>query len=80
MSAPKIPDDGTRPATTYYQIQKQRDATPESGEATSDDIASLPPLPQSSPWSGDQLPEPTIDRTEDGDFVGIPIDQLNRGD
>jgi hypothetical protein len=81
MQPPKPPtDDGSREPVTYFELQRRRDATPEPGEAAGDDIASLPPLPASSPWSGDQLPEPTIDRTEDGDTVGVAIDQLNRGD
>jgi hypothetical protein len=74
MSAPKT-RAGDREPVTYFELQRRRDNTPEPGEATSDDIASLPPLPSTSPWSGNQLPEPTIDRTEDGDFVGFPIDQ-----
>jgi hypothetical protein len=79
MSAPKT-RPGDREPVTYFELQRRRDATPEPGEAAGDDISKLPPLPASSPWSGNQLPEPTIDRTEDGDFVGVPIDQLNRGD
>jgi hypothetical protein len=54
---------------TYFQLEQRRRQL-EPGEAISDD---LPPLPASSPWSGDQLPEPTVDRTEDGDYF-IPTE------
>ena len=41
--------------------------------------AEIPPLPPSSPWASDPVPdEPLIDRSDDGDEMGVEIDQLNR--
>ena len=33
------------------------------------DSSELPAMPAGSFWSGDQPPEPTINREEDGDFI-----------
>jgi hypothetical protein len=54
-------------ATTYFQVQRNRDGLPEPGEEKpGGDVAQLPPQPASSPWSGDPTgDEPLIDRTED---------------
>jgi hypothetical protein len=52
-------------ATTYFQLQRNRDGLPEPGEEKlGGDVAQLPPLPANSPWSAqnvtpDELP---IDR------------------
>jgi hypothetical protein len=52
--------------TTYFQLQRNRDGLPEPGE--SEPAPVMPPLPPTSPWSHDPVPdEPTIDRREDGD-------------
>jgi hypothetical protein len=73
--SPKTHDDGAE-ATTYFQIQKNRAVNP-GEEKVSSDISTLPPQPASSPWSEDPVPaEPTINREEDGDVMGTPIDNL----
>jgi hypothetical protein len=66
-----VPDE----PTTYFEIERRKSAAPEIG---GDKIGGdLPPMPASSPWAGDPVPdEPTIDRREDGDIMGTPIDQL----
>jgi hypothetical protein len=59
---------------SYYQLQRNRDGLPEAGEEKPGDVPALPP---NSPWHHDPVPnEPTIDRTDDGDVMGVPIDQL----
>jgi hypothetical protein len=53
-------------ATTYFQLQRNRDGLPEPGESKPAPI--MPPLPPSSPWAAsiDEIcgPEPAIN-TED---------------
>jgi hypothetical protein len=53
-------------ATTYFQLQRNRDGLPEPGESKPAPV--MPPLPPSSPWAAsiDEVvgPEPTIN-TED---------------
>jgi hypothetical protein len=75
MSAPARPGD--REPVTYFELQRRRDNTPEPGEATGDDIAKLPPLPASSPWSSANVipDEPLVDRTQDSDVLGYAVDQ-----
>jgi hypothetical protein len=68
----KRPDDDDKPASTYFDLQRRASANP--GEPPIG--TAIPPLPPSSPWASDPVgPEPLIDRTEDADTVGIPIDQ-----
>jgi hypothetical protein len=75
--APKI-RPGDREPTSYFQMERARR---QLDEPAGNEPGDIPPLPASSPWHHDPVPaEPTVDRTEDGDTVGIPIDQLNRGD
>jgi hypothetical protein len=60
-------------ATTYHQLQRNRDSVSEAGEAKPSDIPKLPP---ESPWAAENQPEPTIDRSiEDGPFINIHGDQ-----
>jgi hypothetical protein len=57
-------------ATTYFELQRNRDGLPEIGEEKPAPV--MPPLPPESPWAAEQLPEPTIDRSrEDGSTVNI---------
>jgi hypothetical protein len=76
MSKPRSDD---RPeATTYFELQRNRDGIPEPGEEKPAPV--MPPLPASSPWAADPVPpEPLIDRREDGDVTGFPIDQHDGG-
>ena len=69
---PRKPDDSREPEpVSYFQLEQRRRAGP-GEEKPCFDIAELGPLPKSSPWSGDQLPEPTIDRSrEDGDTTDM---------
>jgi hypothetical protein len=66
MSKPRSDD---RPeATTYFEIQRNRDGLPEPGESKPTPV--MPALPPTSPWHHDPVPsEPTIDRREDSDFI-----------
>jgi len=64
MSKPHSDDQ----PTTYFQLQRNRDSLPEPGESKPAPV--MPPLPPTSPWSRDPVPdEPTIDRREDGDTL-----------
>ena len=55
-------------ATTYFQLQRNRDGLPDPGESKPAPV--MPPLPPTSPWHHDPVPpEPTIDRREDADFI-----------
>jgi hypothetical protein len=75
MSKPHS-DDGPE-ATTYFQLQRNRDGLPEPGESKPAPV--MPPLPPSSPFASDPCgDEPPVDRSDDGDQMGIEIDQLNR--
>ena len=58
-------------ATTYFQLQRNRDGLPEPGESKPAPV--MPPLPPSSPFASDPVgPEPLIDRSiEDGPFINI---------
>jgi hypothetical protein len=69
MSKPHSDDEPE--ATTYFQVQRNRDGLPEPGESKPAPV--MPPLPPTSPWHHDPVPaEPTIDRSqEDGDFINI---------
>jgi hypothetical protein len=61
-------------ATTYHQLQRNRDAVGEVGdEKPGGDISSLPPLPKSSPWGVGPAPgdEPPVDRREDSDTTDM---------
>jgi hypothetical protein len=68
---PKPHSDDRPEATTYFEIQRNRDGLPEPGESKPAPV--MPPLPPTSPWHHDPVPaEPTIDRSqEDGDFINI---------
>jgi hypothetical protein len=60
---PRKPDDGSREATTYFQLERARRQLDEPSENEPGDI---PPLPASSPWHHDPCgDEPLIDRSED---------------
>jgi hypothetical protein len=63
----------------YFTWERQRRrALDEPGKDTvSDDLSKLPPLPSSSPWGAGPGPgdEPLVDRREDADTTGVPIDQ-----
>jgi hypothetical protein len=75
-SPPLHPSHAEREPVTYFELQRrQLSSDPADSGGTS---ADLPPLPPSSPWAGPDPvgPEPTIDRSEDGDVMGTPIDQL----
>jgi hypothetical protein len=63
-------------ATTYFQLQRNRDGLPEPGEEKpSGDVSSLPPQPSTSPWAADPVPaEEPIDRREDGDVFIQPTE------
>ena len=70
------PHSGNEPeVTTYFQLQRNRDGLPEQGESKTAPV--MPSLPASSPWSAENVipDEPTIDRSEDGDFINIHGDQ-----
>jgi hypothetical protein len=71
MSNPHSNDEPE--ATTYFQLQRNRDGIPEPGE---EKVApAMPALPASSPWHHDPVPdEPTIDRREDGDTTDMTED------
>jgi hypothetical protein len=68
---------GDREPTTYFELQRKGlSSDPDSLRGIS---AEIPPLPPSSPWASDPVPdEPLIDRSDDGDEMGVEIDQLNR--
>jgi hypothetical protein len=67
MSKPHSDDEPQ--VTTYFQVQRNRDALAEIGEAKPGDVPKLPP---ESPWASENAPEPTIDRSiEDGPFINI---------
>jgi hypothetical protein len=74
MSPGKPTDD--EPPRTVFEFERRRRKL-EPGEQASDDISQLPPLPASSPWGAGPGPgdEPLIDRREDADTTGVPIDQ-----
>jgi hypothetical protein len=75
------PDIGNddKPASTYFEWQRRSINNPEK-KGEGGDVSSLPAMPASSPWAADPVPpEPLIDRSaEDGDVMGVAIDQLNR--
>jgi hypothetical protein len=62
---------GDREPVTLFELERRKSAGP--GEDTPAlPGAAFPPLPSSSPWARDPVPdEPTIDRTEDGDTINI---------
>jgi hypothetical protein len=65
------PHDDPEPST-YFEIEQNRLVNP--GEEKT--APTMPPLPPTSPWSADPVPpEPPIDRSEDGDTMGVAIDQ-----
>jgi hypothetical protein len=74
---PRKPDDSREPEpVSYHQLEQRRRAGP-GEDKPNFDFSELPPQP-SGPWSGsDPGPgiEPSVDRTEDGTSVGVPIDQ-----
>jgi hypothetical protein len=75
-SPPRHPSrPGDREPTTYFELQRRSlSSDPDIAPRTD---AKLPPLPSSSPWASEVVgPEPPIDRSEDGDVMGTPIDQL----
>jgi len=69
---PKPHSDDRPEATTYFELQSNRDGLPEPGESKPAPV--MPPLPASSPWSAENMipDEPTIDRSsEDGLTINI---------
>jgi hypothetical protein len=71
--SPLHPSHAEREPVTYFELQRRSNADP--GETPTGNA--IPSLPPSSPWHSDPVPpEPTIDRSEDGDVMGTPIDQL----
>jgi hypothetical protein len=77
MSRPKTHDPADDQPTSYFEWQRRADEHPElGGESVIN--TKLPALPASSPWGSGPGPgdEPTINREEDGDVMGTPIDQL----
>jgi hypothetical protein len=65
---------GDREPVTYFELARRSKVDPGDTPAPGDTI---PPQPSSSPWASDPVgPEPLIDRTEDADVMGVPIDQL----
>jgi hypothetical protein len=61
-------DSGDNEPISYFQLEQRRRAGP-GEEKASFDSSELPAMPAGSFWSGDQPPEPTINREEDGDFI-----------
>jgi hypothetical protein len=75
MSQPHSNDE--LEVTTYFQLQRNRDGLPEPGEEKPAPV--MPPLPPSSPWHHDPVPdEPTIDRTEDAATGGPNILEVDQ--
>jgi hypothetical protein len=70
---PRKPHDDSPEPSTYFEVQRNRDSVSEAGEARPGDVPRLPP---ESPWAAENQPEPLIDRSDDGDAMGTPIDQL----
>jgi hypothetical protein len=63
---------GDREAVTYFELEQRRRSLSDDPVPPSGISADIPPLPASSPWASDPVPdEPTIDRTEDGDTINI---------
>jgi hypothetical protein len=76
--SPKSPaTQGNEPSTYFQWEQQRRRKLDEQPGTVSDDLSHLPPLPASSPWGAGPGPgdEPLVDRREDGDTTGVPIDQ-----
>jgi hypothetical protein len=72
LAMPKPHSDDRPEATTYFELQSNRDGLPEPGESKPAPV--MPPLPASSPWSAENMipDEPTIDRSsEDGLTINI---------
>jgi hypothetical protein len=78
MSAPKT-RPGDREPISYFEMERRRRQLDEPGENEPGDVPALPP---SSPWSSANVipDEPLIDRREDGDTTGFPIDQHDGGE
>ena len=73
MSKPHSDDEPE--ATTYFQVQRNRDGLPEPGESKPE--PAMPALPPTSPWHHDPCgDEPLVDRSEDSDVMGVAIDHL----
>jgi hypothetical protein len=68
------PEPEPKPYSTYFEYERQRILGPGEDKIGSD----IPPLPPESPWAAENQPEPTIDRSDDGDTMGVEIDLLNR--
>jgi hypothetical protein len=69
MSKPHSEDEPAE-ATTYFQLQRNRDGLPEPGESKPAPV--MPPLPPTSPWHRDPVPaEPLVDRREDSDTTDM---------
>ena len=65
-----IPDDDPLEPVTYFQLEQRRGGETKLGGQA------MPPLPKTH-WSNDPVPdEPLINREDDGDQMGTPIDQL----
>jgi len=67
---PPLEDDDPCSPTSYFTLEERRRSSDLKlgGEP-------LPPLPKTH-WSNDPVPdEPTVNREDDGDTFGTPIDQ-----
>ena len=78
MSTPTKTRPGDREPTSYFQLERRRRQLDEPVES---EAGNFPALPPSSPWSAENVipDEPLIDRREDGDVTGFPIDQHDGG-
>jgi hypothetical protein len=69
--------DNREPISLFELERRQRHLEPGAGTISDD----FPKLPASSPWHSDPVgKEPAVDRREDGDTTGVPIDQHDGGE
>ena len=72
---PSPPNPISEPISMFELERRRRGLDPGAAEPSDE----IPQLPSSSPWSGTNPgpgDEPTINREEDSDVMGTPIDQL----
>jgi len=76
MSKPR--SDNQPEVTTYFELQRNRDAVGEEEKpGESKPAPAVPALPPTSPWHHDPCgDEPLVDRSEDSDVMGVAIDHL----